>query len=89
MPADLHRLAKRRADLVRQLMASSENLPSLSSGPDRADVDYARNLLAADIATLEGALLAGLADPPAPAQLTVAVDRQSGRADAAGSDSAG
>ncbi|MEU4077558.1 hypothetical protein [Streptomyces venezuelae] len=63
MPPDLHRLAERRADLVRQLMASSENLPSLRCSPDRADVDYARTLLTADITALEGALLAGLADP--------------------------
>ncbi|GAA3710362.1 hypothetical protein ACRWOO_04565 [Streptomyces sp. NEAU-PBA10] len=63
MPADLQHLAERRAYLVRQLMASSENLPTLSSGPDRADADYARTLLAADIAALEGALLVGIADP--------------------------
>ncbi len=63
MPADLHRLAERRAYLIRQLLVSCENLPSLGCSPDRADVDYARTLLTADIAALEGALLTGLADP--------------------------
>jgi hypothetical protein len=63
VPADIQRLAERRADLVRQLLASSEDLPALSVGPDRADTEYARTLLAADVAALEGVLIAGLADP--------------------------
>ncbi|MFD4525522.1 hypothetical protein ACFWP7_16675 [Streptomyces sp. NPDC058470] len=62
MPEDIQILAERRSDLVRQLLASNENLPTMSAGPDRADTDYAHTLLAADIAALEAVLLAGLTD---------------------------
>ncbi|MFI5864674.1 hypothetical protein [Streptomyces sp. NPDC051546] len=63
MPEEIETLAKRRSDLVRQLMASNEDLPPMSSSPDRADTDYARNLLAADVTALEAVLLVDLADP--------------------------
>ncbi|GGU49686.1 hypothetical protein [Streptomyces violascens] len=72
MPAGIERLAKlaelaeRRTNLIRQLLASAEDLPELSLGPDQSDTVYIRTLLtllAADVAALEGVLLAGLADP--------------------------
>ncbi|MEW1760439.1 hypothetical protein AB0393_28500 [Streptomyces cyaneofuscatus] len=62
MSDDLQILAKRRADLVRQLISSGKDLPPMSSGPDRADADYAHALLTEDVAALETALLEGLPD---------------------------
>ncbi|MEU1076191.1 MULTISPECIES: hypothetical protein [unclassified Streptomyces] len=62
MPDDIQTLAKRRSYLVRWLIASGKDLPPMSSGPDRADADYAHALLTDDVAALEAALLAGLPD---------------------------
>ncbi|MER0477232.1 hypothetical protein ABR737_02460 [Streptomyces sp. Edi2] len=62
MPNDTQTLAKRRSYLVRWLIASGKALPPMSSGPDRADADYAHALLTEDVAALEAALLEGLPD---------------------------
>ncbi|WP_078966262.1 hypothetical protein [Streptomyces sp. WM6378] len=69
MPAGIERLAElaeRRTNLIRQLLASTENLPVLNLGPGHVDTDFASTLLtlvAEDVAALEGVLLGGLADP--------------------------